>query len=259
MSNQAWRRARKHSSKQETPRHPGREVITSDLGVSTLEPQAQWKRRERENRETSGRAAEQRPPRPPCPPLPPLRLGGRRSGCGLSLARVQDHEQRVDPGHLLGRAGGAAQQCAGVPRTPASAPAACVASSAPPTRDVRKASAVPSTASPADPAREGRGESRRAGSVTPLRPGLREDAPPLPGGGLFSPRRASYVTWTSPSPALVPVLWLLGAAFGCELWCAAAARAMATLSCSCRQARAAVAPSSASQVPQSRPAIMTCR
>ena len=41
---------------------------------------------------------------------------------------------------------------------------------------------------------------------------------------------------THTSLALVPFFCPRGAAYGCALWCAAAARATATLSCSCRQA-----------------------
>ena len=58
----------------------------------------------------------------------------------------------------------------------------------------------------------------------------------IPGGSRVCPRKAWCSSRTSPSLALVPGFCPRRAAFGCALWCAAAARAMATLSCSCRQA-----------------------
>ena len=79
-------------------------------------------------------------------------------------------------------------------------------------RDVRKASAAPSTASPADPAREGRArvgmpsheECRRLRSLL-CGPGSARVPGRTPGGGVFCPRRASCVAFTTSSNSALAV------------------------------------------------------
>ena len=55
-----------------------------------------------------------------------------------------------------------------------------------------------------------------------------------PGSGGFCARRPSCCSCSTSSLALAPVFGPRGAAFCCALWCVAAARAMRTVSCSCR-------------------------
>ena len=81
----------------------------------------------------------------------------------------------------------------------------------------------------------------------------------IPGGSRVCPRGAWCSSRTSPSPALVTVFWPRKAAFGCALWCAEGARAMATLSCSCRQALRSRRSRRLTAAPEARPAIMTSR
>ena len=141
---------------------------------------------------------EKRPPRPLLP-LPPPRPGGRRSGCGLSLALVQDLDQRVDPGHLLSRAAlrrnVQERQELLLQRLPPVPPLPLLLL---PHLGLllllhrQRSGRQEGERGPIDgftcrPSQRGQGESRHAlargvppAAVTPLRPGLREVARPLP-------------------------------------------------------------------------------
>ena len=102
---------------------------------------------------------------------------------------------------------------------------------------VRKERVEASTASPdAPPVPAGRGVGWTSPTERRTVRSLRCGPAASPQGGVFCPCGASYVACTTSSLALAPVFCPRRAAFGCALWCAAAARTMTTLSCSCRQA-----------------------